>query len=326
MVNPQRATTDRDCAAQHLLASVATARAGETAGGALDRLERAPPALLDPVFVLDDRDGLVGICSLGRVMAADRAARCDVLMAPVAVSVLPSDDQEHVALLAIQHRTSTVPVVSVDGKFMGVVPPAALFDILYHEHTEDLHRLAGISREVVRAQAAIEAPPVRRARDRLPWLLVGLAGSSLATLVMAAFERVIAERVAIAFFVPAIVYLADAMGTQTEAVAVRGLSLSRASIWHLLRGEVWTGLIIGSALALIALVLVGIGFHDFRLGLTVALSVLSAGAVAASLGLALPWVLSRAGIDPAFGSGPLATIIQDVVSIGIYFGMVTLLL
>jgi magnesium transporter len=40
----------------------------------------------------------------------------------------------------------------------------------------------------------------------------------------------------------------------------------------------------------------------------------------------LPWLLSRTGIDPAFGSGPLATIIQDVLSIGIYFGLVTLLL
>lgn len=32
----------------------------------------------------------------------------------------------------------------------------------------------------------------------------------------------------------------------------------------------------------------------------------------------LPWVLSRIGKDPAFGSGPLATVIQDLLSILIY--------
>ncbi len=326
MLNPNPVSPARDCAAQHLLAAVATARVRETVLDVLDRLQKAPPKLVDPVFVLDDSGVLVGTCSLGHVLAADRAACCDELMTPVEASVLPGDDQEHVALLAIQHRLTTVPVISTDGRFLGVVPTTSLLDILYHEHTEDLHRLAGIRREVVRAQAAIEAPPIRRARDRLPWLLVGLVGSSLATLVMAAFERVISERVVIAFFVPAIVYLADAMGTQSEAVAVRGLSLSRASIWQLLRGEVWTGLIIGSVLALIALALVGFSFHDWRLAFTVSLSVICAGAVASSLGLTLPWLLSRTGIDPAFGSGPLATIIQDVLSIGIYFGLVTLLL
>jgi magnesium transporter len=34
--------------------------------------------------------------------------------------------------------------------------------------------------------------------------------------------------------------------------------------------------------------------------------------------MALPWILHRWGIDPAFGSGPLATVIQDLLSIIIY--------
>ena len=34
-----------------------------------------------------------------------------------------------------------------------------------------------------------------------------------------------------------------------------------------------------------------------------------------------PWILARAGRDPAFGSGPVATIIQDIASLLIYFGL-----
>jgi magnesium transporter len=35
--------------------------------------------------------------------------------------------------------------------------------------------------------------------------------------------------------------------------------------------------------------------------------------------MALPWALYRSGTDPAFGSGPLATVVQDLLSLVIYF-------
>jgi magnesium transporter len=41
--------------------------------------------------------------------------------------------------------------------------------------------------------------------------------------------------------------------------------------------------------------------------------------------MALPWVLHRLGLDPAYGSGPLATVTQDVLSIVIYFAVATAL-
>ena len=63
-----------------------------------------------------------------------------------------------------------------------------LLRVLYHEHVEDLDRLSGVMRQTEHAVHALEDPPSRQARDRLPWLLVGLAGSALATWVTALFE------------------------------------------------------------------------------------------------------------------------------------------
>jgi magnesium transporter len=48
--------------------------------------------------------------------------------------------------------------------------------------------------------------------------------------------------------------------------------------------------------------------------------------VATTVGLLLPWLLAHTGRDPAFGSGPIATIIQDVLSLLIYFAIASLLL
>jgi magnesium transporter len=35
--------------------------------------------------------------------------------------------------------------------------------------------------------------------------------------------------------------------------------------------------------------------------------------------MALPWLFSRLGADPVSGSGPLATLVQNVLSLVIYF-------
>ena len=216
-----------------------------------------------------------------------------------------------------------MPVVDAAGRLVGVVGPTTLMDILRREHVEDLHRLAGITRESQQARQALEEPPLRRARHRLPWLVVGLGGSMVATFVVARFESALAAKPALAFFVPGLVYLADAIGTQSEAVAVRGLSLSHAGLARLLGGELRTGLLIGTVLALLAFPMVWAVFDELRLAAAVTLALAGASLLASALGLLLPWALKRCGSDPAYGSGPLATIVQDVLSLLIYFGCVS---
>lgn len=64
-------------------------------------------------------------------------------------------------------------------------------------------------------------------------------------------------------------------------------------------------------------------FGDLALAVAVAVALSGASMVATGLGLLLPWGLTRLGLDPAYGSGPLATIVQDLLSLLIYFGCVT---
>jgi magnesium transporter len=236
------------------------------------------------------------------------------------------DDQERVATLAVEYALTSVPVTGEDEVLLGVVPARALIDVLRREHEEDIHRLAGFTGGSQQARDALSEPPLRRLRHRLPWLIVGLAGSMIATLVVASFEGALEQRVAIAFFVPAIVYLADAIGTQTEAIAVRSLSLGPFRIGRMLWQEMGTGLLIGAVLGSIAVAGVALAFDDALLGLTVGIAILVAGTIATSIGLLLPWVLERLGFDPAFGSGPVATVIQDVLSLLAYFVTAELLL
>jgi magnesium transporter len=315
-----------DIARRHLVRRLATADIGQRAGAVLNSMQGRRFDFAGIVYVLAPTGQAVGQVPLTTLLAADPDCPVSELMSDLASAVSPDTDQEHAASIAIQHRQAAVPVVDSDGRLLGVLPPEALMEVLRAEHLEDLHRMAGVHRDQQMARAAIQARPLRRARERLPWLLIGLAGSALVTVVMAGFEATLQSTVAVAFFVPGIVYLADAIGTQTEAAAVRGLSLVHEPLARLIWGELRTGLLMGVTLAAIALPVVWLAFGQVSLALAVAGALLAAGAVATTVGLLLPWLLWRSGRDPAYGSGPLATVIQDLLSIIIYLSIVSLVM
>ena len=301
---------------------------GEQTAGALRALwmqhkPRLKPDHANVLCVVDGQQKLLGTVPLGELLTLPDHQRLDGVARRQLPRVGLEAEQEHVASLALHHHLTAVPVTDAEGRLLGLVGAAALLRILRREHVEDLHHLAGIGHETDQARDALEAPPLRRARHRLPWLIVGLLGSAVATFVVARFESVLAAKPALAFFVPGLVYLADAIGTQSEAVAVRGLSLSRVSLGHLLGSELRTGLLIGTVLALLAFPMIWIVFGELRLAGAVALALGGASVVASMLGLLLPWLLGRLGTDPAYGSGPLATIVQDVLSLLIYFASVS---
>lgn len=314
-------TIYRERVADHIVADVARARADELAGAVRTRLADEQPACVEIVAIVGAHGALEGVVTVGRLFAAPAGAAMREVMATDYPRVHADEDQEHAASVALHHAVDALPVVDADGGLLGVMPPQALLQVLRREHVEDLHRFAGITREAARARHAIEDPPLRRARHRLPWLVAGLAASGLATAAMAGFESVIQAHVAVAFFVPALVYLADAIGTQSEAIAVRGLSLSRRGIAHLVGGELRTGLLIGAVLGGSAFVIVTAVFGDVRLAGAVGMALFSSGAIASSLGIVIPWWLARLKVDPAYGSGPMATVLQDTITILVYLGV-----
>ena len=83
--------------------------------------------------------------------------------------------------LGIRSGRSVLAVCDAGGRFVGAVPAGSLMSILRDEHVEDLHHMAGILSKSQAAKDALAASPLRQACYRLPWLLVGMAGSALAT-------------------------------------------------------------------------------------------------------------------------------------------------
>ena len=269
-----------------------------------------------------DRGRLVGLISAERLLAAEDDVRAERLMDRDPPVVAPGVDQEVAAWKAVQHGESSLAVIDADGTLRGLVPPARLMGVLLQEHEEDIAHLSGVTASTATARQASEESLGARLRHRTPWLVLGLLGSAAATSLMGGFEETLSEDLRLAFFVPGVVYMADAVGTQTEALVIRGLSVG-VSIRRVVRLELLTGVGLGVLLGLCALPAVWLAFASPDLAVAVAVALFGACAVATAVAMALPWVMSRLGRDPAYGSGPLATVVQDLLSLVIYFLVAT---
>src|SRR5829696_4455449 len=271
-------------AAAYATLNVPIASPEETADSVLRRMQGMRFESAGVVAVCSGQR-LVGLVTIERLLGAPTRATLATVMDDQPPVVRPGVDQEHAAWLAAQRAEFCLAVVDEQERFRGLVPQQRLATILLEEHDEDLVRLGGFLKSSATARAASEESVRWRLWHRLSWLAVGLVGAMASASLLAGIESEMSANLAVAYFVPGIVYLA--------AVMLPTIS------W------MW---------------------HDVALAATVSLTVLAASAVATMVAMALPYLLHRLGYDPAFGSGPLATVVQDLLSIVIYLGAVRLIL
>jgi magnesium transporter len=263
---------------------------------------------------------LAGLVPLERLLAAAPATPVGELMDADPPVVAADADPRRAAWTAAAHGQATIAVVGADGRFRGLIPPPRLLSVLSAAHDEDLARIGGYLAGAAQARDAAREPVARRLWHRLPWLLIGLVGAMASAAIVGAFEEQLERKVLLAFFVPGVVYMADAVGTQTETVLIRGLAAG-VGVRSVLRREVLTGIVVGAVMAVAFLVFALVVWGDGEVAAAVALSLLASCSIATLVAMVLPWAFHRLGIDPAFGSGPLATVVQDLLSIAVYFAV-----
>jgi magnesium transporter len=269
-------------------------------------------------IVVCEKDKVKGLLTIENLFKASSHDKIASIMDSRPPMIMPGMDQEIAAWKAVKKGESALIVADAEGNFLGLIPPDRLLTILLSEHEEDLKRFGGVLKGTNKVQlTSLESIP-RRVWHRLPWLFVGLAGAIFAADIVGRFETQLLENVMLAFFIPSIVYLADAVGTQTETVVVRALSVG-IPIKNMVIREFITGIIIGIILAYFAISLVWWRWGEFNTALVVGLSLFAATSVSTGIAMFLPFIFNLLGADPAFGSGPLATVIQDILSILIYF-------
>lgn len=157
---------------------------------------------------------------------------------------------------------------------------------------------------------------------RAPALVAGLflgIGISFAT---SGFEEVLSRNIRVAFFLPFIVYVADAIGTQTETIYSRDLKTGRAKFSTYLRKEFALGIIFGFFFAIFSGAIAFLWLRDVLLSISVSVASFFAIVAAPIVAVLVAHTFQCIHKDPAAGTGPITTVLQDMISIVIY-GIVT---
>jgi len=284
--------------------------------------EMAPDAeTIYYTYVLDDQKRLVGVLSLRDLIIADDDQLVSDIMSGNVVSVSVGRDQEEVAKMMRDYDFLAVPVVDFQKHLLGIITVDDILDVMDEEAIDDYSKFAAVSDIDTR-----DTNPFKSAQKRLPWLVILLFLGMITASLIGSFEDTLEKVPIVAIFIPLIAGMAGNAGTQSLAVAVRGLAVGnygKDNRLVLVIREITTGVLVGGVTGIVVIFVIYFWQGNFFLGVLVGLTLLCTLTVATLSGALIPLIMERLNIDPAVASGPFITTLNDITSVIIYFGMAT---
>jgi magnesium transporter len=279
------------------------------------------------VYILDSARRLIGVTSLRELFAAAPELPVKGIMHTDFIKATDDTDQEHLSLLFAEHNLIAVPVVDSEGKMKGIVTIDDIVDVVEEEATEDIQKMGGS--EALNAPY-LEIGLLSMIQKRAGWLILLFLSEMLTANAMSYYENEIAKAVILAVFVPLIISSGGNSGSQATTLVIRAMALGQIRLrdwWRVLRRELIVGTVLGSIIGAIGLCrIVGwqalfhsYGNHYDLIAATVGASLIGIVAWGSVAGAMLPFILKRAGFDPASASAPFVATLVDVTGLMIYF-------
>ncbi len=287
---------------------------------------------IDIVYVIDDKGKLIDDIPLTRLILSDDSSTINDIMDNYFISVSANDKIEKAVEIIKKQDINLIPVVDSKGILVGMLTVDDLLDIEEQEATEDFFKIGAI--EVTKKNKNDLTLNIKEAsigllyKSRVSWLSSLVIVGVISGISVAIFESTIAETLALIFFLPLTIDSGGNAGSQSATLMVRALATGvvKLSDWaNLLIKELIVslalGLTLGAVVSIIGLLKGGL-IIAFIIGLAMVLIVI----VGSTIGMCLPFILTKLGADPATSSGPLITSVADIFGILIYFSVATLVL
>jgi magnesium transporter len=231
--------------------------------------------------------------------------------------------------LTLNRHYPVYPVVDDGGRLLGLVRGSTLFEEQAFELSAQAGSMVGVEKE-----ERLSTPWKRSFFFRHPWLQLNLVTAFVAAAVVGVFEETIAQVVALAVFLPVLAGQSGNTGCQALAVALRAMTLgeltpdktSRAILKEGLLGFL-NGVFVGITAALGMFIFATWQGNPLAgaLALVVLLAMIGSCLVSGIAGAAIPVILQKLGADPATASSIFLTTATDVVSMGLFLWLATIL-
>ena len=275
---------------------------------------------VNTIYLVDGAGVLKGTVPLRKLIMADDEAPAESVMVSNFVSVGTLDDQEIAAALVRKYDLLALPVTDQAGRLVGIVTVDDVMDVVQDEATEDMEKMSALTPS---DSAYMETGVWKLAGNRLPWLVLMLAGSVLAGLVIDRYSALITGiGLAITACIPMLMDTGGNCGQQASTLVIRALALGEIAPRDALR-VVWKELRVA---LMLSVVLCAVNFFIQWLitGTLLVAAVASAAMfltvlIAKTVGALLPLGAKALKLDPALTASPLITTAVDIASLLLLF-------
>jgi magnesium transporter len=298
-----------------------------TAQEGLDLLRgRSPEDSLYYIYCVNEDHKLVGVISLRMLVTASPSTPIEKLARKDVVYVTADTSSEKVAKIVSHYDFIAVPVVNASEVMVGIVTVDDVVDIIQAQAQADIYARAGLQED-----DRVHSPVKEKVKNRLPWMMLNLGLSGIASLVVYQFEGILEQIVILAVTKNIVASTSGNTAIQCLTVVTRGIATNDFQFTTYMKAfvkEFFTGSIIGLVMGLVS----GIFLYVFMLNSTYAiivgsvmfLSMLLTSVVGACAGAGVPFLLHYFHRDPAVGSGVLVTVITDIFGFFSFLGLATL--
>ncbi|WP_339700488.1 magnesium transporter [Algoriphagus aquimarinus] len=270
------------------------------------------------IFVVNNRQELMGIVSLKRIVLASDETKIEDIYEEEVISVPTYMDQEEVAEVMRKYDLESLPVVNSKNKLVGRITVDDILDVIREEAEEDIQAMTGISDTVDEYDSVIKL-----SKARLPWLLIGICGGLLGAGFIGFFEEGLSKVTALAFFIPLITATGGNVGIQTSSIVVQSLaskSIFDDSMAKRFLKVLLVAILNGLILATFVFGVVVLFYKtDVAFAMVVSIALFSVVLLASFMGTITPIILDKIGINPALASGPFITTANDLIGLAVYF-------
>lgn len=290
---------------------------------------------LNFVYVVDEKNRLIDDLRIGQLLMADEDTIISSLMDYSFVSITSTESIERGLKHFERYEREALPIITENGTLVGIVTFDDMIEKMEERDTEDIHKFGGSEGLEL---SYTDTNLFTMVRKRAGWLVILFVGEMLTASAMQHFEEEIEVATVLALFVPLMISSGGNSGSQAASLIIRSLALKEVRLrdwWFVMRKEFKSGLLLGLILGVIGFIRITIweitGLYDYGeywvwIGMTIACSLVAIVLWGSISGALIPFILRKAGLDPATASAPFVATLVDVTGLFIYFSIALLLL
>ncbi len=303
---------------RYLTPCPATLYAPETVAAALERLRgESLGERIVYFYVLDERGELAGVVPTRKLLLAPLHERIGDLMTRPVVS-LPQSATLRDAFEALRdRRLLAVPIVDDQHRLIGTIDVGLLgrkMGAEWAKESEDVFQLVGLH-----LADELQRSAWHSFRNRFPWLLLSLGSGLIMAWLTGLFHEELATAVAIVFFIPVILAIAESVAIQSLTITLQALHHWRVIglRYGVLRSMALTALL-GFGCGVLAAIVAYVWLGDQRLAVLLLGGMLISAIAGGAMGTAVPHAVHVLKLDPKLASGPAALALTDLAALAGY--------